>query len=112
MTAGTMSVPLTRCRRCGTRESFCPQVCRACFSSDFEAENQPAIGTVISSTVIRRPPARFQADGPYAIVSLRLDSGPQVTGRLKDIETACAPGDRVHATSARGDVLLFERLTE
>ncbi len=112
MTAGTLTIRLGKCLRCGTLQGPDAQVCRDCLSTEFTDQEVPAIGTVIGMTVIRRPPAGIKADGAYGIVSLRLDAGPQLTGRLNSIDETCSPGDRVHATTARDGILQFERVKE
>lgn len=42
----------------------------------------PGEGKLVSWTVIRRPPTRFRAQGPYTIAIVDLDAGVRLTGRL------------------------------
>lgn len=112
MTGGTLTLELGKCRRCGALQGPGTYACRSCLSTEFTGEEVPAIGTVLGTTVIRRPPAGIKADGPYGVVSLRLDAGPQYTGRLNSIDESCQPGDRVHATQIRDGVLQFEKVGE
>lgn len=112
MTITTPALVLGKCQRCMTLQGHGTRVCRSCLSTKFTEETVPAIGIVLGTTIIRRPPAGSNADGAYAVVSLRLDAGPQYTGRLKSINEVCRPGDRVHATKTQDGILQFEKAME
>ena len=68
----------------------------------------PATGTLVSWTLIRRPPASFKEDGQYAVAVVRLDAGVQVTGRLVKPDEQARPGARVTARAKLREIPLFE----
>lgn len=112
MTRRTLSIHLSKCSRCGACEAMPLQVCRHCLSTNFSSIEVPARGKVVSTTVIRRPPAHLREQGTYGVVSLLLDDGPQLTGLLRETDLDCAPGDHVYSASKRGEVYIFEKETQ
>lgn len=61
-------------------------------------------GTLLSWTLVRRPPAGFDADGPYAVALVELDEGVRVTARLDRLDCEPAIGARVRVSGAAGAV--------
>jgi uncharacterized OB-fold protein len=68
----------------------------------------PGQGTLVSWTVIRRPPTKFKGEGAYAIAIVDLTSGLRVTGRLAAVPDRIEPGAAVHAVAFRNGANIFE----
>jgi len=49
-------------------------------------------GTLVTYTVIRKPPAAFAGEGEYAVCVVDMDAGQRVTGRLSVFEPEPALG--------------------
>lgn len=103
--AGTVAV--MRCTACSALDPGPRDLCPRCHAPLAAAEVAGA-GTLISWTLIRRPPAAFRDDGPYAVAVVRLDAGVQVTGRLAGADDA-APGARVVASGRHRETTVFVR---
>lgn len=91
------AAPITvlACRQCGTLDPGPREYCANCYSADLEPREVPGEGTVLSWTVIRRPPAAFRSEAPYSVAVVTLDCGVKVTGRLAEPEGNIAPGAAV-----------------
>ena len=63
-------------------------MCPKCFGR-LEPTLVPGDGTLVSWTMIRRPPAAFRAEGAYAVALVALDAGCQITGRLGEEGLPC-----------------------
>jgi uncharacterized OB-fold protein len=63
-------------------------------------------GTLVSWTVIRRPPIRFRAEAPYPIAVVDLAAGVRITGRLPAGEEP-EPGSPVRLFEVRGGIPYF-----
>lgn len=105
--ADTGTVAVMRCTACGGLDPGPRDLCPRCHAPLSPAE-VAGTGTLVSWTLIRRPPAAFREDGPYAVAVVRLDVGVQVTGRLADPGDA-APGARVVAAGRHRDTTVFAR---
>ncbi|MFG1343493.1 OB-fold domain-containing protein [Xanthobacter autotrophicus DSM 431] len=68
-------------------------------------------GVLVSWTLVRRPPTRFQADGPYAVAVVDLDCGVRLTGRLArtpETEADAPPlGARMRFCGGRTGMAMF-----
>ncbi len=73
-----------------------------------EACTVPGHGSLVSWTVIRRPPTRFRAQGPYAIAVVDLDTGVRLTGRLTATSENLRPGAAVDFVGMSDSTHLFE----
>jgi uncharacterized OB-fold protein len=103
-----MMVTVARCTSCGALDPGPREICPKCHKPTLAAVDVPGAGTLVSWTMIRRPPAQYREDGAYAVAIVRLDAGVQVTGRLNDPCAAVTPGVRVRARAAVRDTVLFE----
>lgn len=56
--------------------------CYACGSRDVYVEEQPRTGEVVSYTAVHTPPPAFEAEAPYTVAIVELDSGARLTGRV------------------------------
>ena len=101
--AGTVAV--MRCAACGTLDPGPRDLCPNCHARLGPAQ-VAGDGTLVSWTLIRRPPAAFRDDGAYAVAIVKLDAGVQVTGRLAEPGNA-APGARVAAAGRHRETTLF-----
>jgi uncharacterized OB-fold protein len=73
-----------------------------------EACSVPGCGRLVSWTVIRRPPTRFRAKGPYTIAVVDLDAGVRLTGRLASVSDNIRPGAHVDFVGMDDAIHLFE----
>ena len=103
-----LSMPVVKCSACGALDPGPREVCPKCHKATLAASSVPGTGTLVSWTLIRRPPAQYREDGQYAVAIVKLDAGVQVTGRLKDPSEAIKPGARVRAVAAVRQTMLFE----
>ena len=75
-----------RCNECSTIV-FGPAVfCQSCTSTDLEAVDLGAKGTLFSYTIVRIPPAGWPGDVPYVLGQVELPQGPQVLAEVVDCE--------------------------
>ena len=75
-----------RCNECSTT-GFGPAVfCQSCTSTDLEAVDLGAKGTLFSYTIVRIPPAGWPGDVPYVLGQVELPQGPQVLAEVVDCE--------------------------
>jgi len=88
------TLPVWRCTRCDRVDSGAFSRCPGCGSDAIEVGSDAGNGTLVSWTVVRRPPPAFAALRAYAVGIVDLDSGLRVLGRL-DIDAqklrACLP---------------------
>jgi uncharacterized OB-fold protein len=101
-------VDVLRCRECGALDPGPREFCAACGQAQLESCKVPGEGRLVSWTVIRRPPTRFKALGPYTIAIVDLDAGVRLTGRLAGIPDGLAPGSGVHFVGMSDTTYLFE----
>ena len=59
-------------------------------------------GTLITWTLIRRPPAGIDLPAPYAVAVVELAEGVRITARLARYEPEPALGSPVHVTGVDG----------
>ena len=95
-----LPVSIVCCTACGALDPGPREVCPKCFKATLAPATAPGTGTLVSWTLIRRPPAQYREDGQYAVAIVKLDAGVQVTGRLKDPSEAIKPLDG----AVRGDL--------
>ena len=75
-----------RCNECSTIV-FGPTVfCQSCTSTDLEAVDLGAKGTLFSYTIVRIPPAGGPGEVPYVLGQVELPQGPQVLAEVVDCE--------------------------
>lgn len=90
-------VTVLRCAACGRLDPGPRELCPACHSPSLEPCAVPGEGALVSWTLVRRPPSRFQAHGIYAVAVVDLDCGVRITGRLKDLPAPDTPGPALGA---------------
>ena len=73
-----------------------------------EACSVPGHGKLVSWTIIRWPPTRFRATGPYTIAVVDLDAGVRLTGRLASVSESIKPGVDVAFVGMDDAIHLFE----
>lgn len=66
----------------------------------------PERGTLVSFTVIRKPPAAFAGDGIYAVAVVDTPEG-RVTARLEPYEPAPELGSAVRLLDTRNGIPVF-----
>jgi len=100
------TVQVMRCSQCGALDPGPRDLCGKCHGK-LDPARVAGDGTLVSWTLIRRPPARFKEDGAYAVAIVKLDAGVQVTGRLAEPGDNAKPGSRVRAASQLRDTTVF-----
>jgi uncharacterized OB-fold protein len=101
-------IAVLRCRSCATLDPGPREFCAACGEAQMEACTVPGRGKLVSWTVIRRPPTRFRAQGPYTIAIVDLDAGVRLTGRLTAVSDHLKPGAGVAFVGMGDKTYLFE----
>ena len=66
-----------------------------------------ATGTLVTYTIIRKPPAAFAEDGIYAVCVVDMAEGARVTGRLETFEPEPALGAAVAIVGTAGAAPVF-----
>lgn len=75
-----------RCNECSTTV-FGPAIfCQSCTSTDLEAVELGAKGTLFSYTIVRIPPAGWPGEVPYVLGQVELPQGPQVLAEVVGCE--------------------------
>ena len=108
-TPTSQNVAVLRCADCGQLDAGPRDLCPKCFGR-LEPTLVPGDGTLVSWTMIRRPPAAFRAEGAYVVALVALDAGCQITGRLANPDDNATPGKRVVATALKDSVTIFTAL--
>jgi len=103
--AGMVSV--LRCGNCGTLDAGPREICPSCHAGALQGHDVTGDGTLLTWTVIRRPPANFRSEGSYAVAVVELDAGVKVTGRLESAEDIKAPGTRVTLAHNKNGISTF-----
>lgn len=95
------SLKIQRCDSC-SRRVFYPRVqCPHCGAAPLSWVDSPGLGTVYSTTVLRRRP---DAGGDLNVVLVDLDEGVRMMSRVEGVEPASVKiGMRVAARIARHD---------
>jgi uncharacterized OB-fold protein len=65
---------------------FPPEPADAAATESWEAYALSGAGTVYSFTVVRQPPAGYEAQTPYILALVKLAEGPLITAQLTDCE--------------------------
>lgn len=99
------------CENCGRLDPGPRELCANCASDHLSRLEVEGRGTLVSSTVIRRPPTRFRADGAYTIGVIDLDAGVRITGRMVSGEES-EPGSAVYLVETRERIPYFRSKVE
>ena len=86
-----MQITILQCTDCRTLSAPPHQLCPKCHSTGIAPHRVDGIGTLLSWTVIRRPPQAFRDGGIYNVAVVALSAGVPVTGRLELAEGAGEP---------------------
>jgi uncharacterized OB-fold protein len=68
---------------------FPPEPASDAAAEQWEPHTLSGAGTIYSFSVVRQPPAGYEAQGPYIVALIRLAEGPLITAQLTD----CDPQD-------------------
>lgn len=102
-----LGIPALVCSDCGRLDPGPREICPNCHSCNLEPKEVNGTGQLLSWTVIRRPPAPFRGQAPYAVAVVDLDAGVRVTGRLRDQRDDLLPGARVRCVSLDDGIPTF-----
>lgn len=71
-------------------------------------ESESESGTLLTYTIIRKPPAAFADDGVYAVCVVDMKDGRRVTGRLDRFEPEPTMGAAVSVVGSAGQAPVFK----
>jgi len=100
-------VEVLRCGACAALDPGPREICPRCHQPSLQPHAVAGEGTLLSWTVIRRPPAAFRAEGAYAVAVIEIDAGVKVTGRLEAPEAVNGLGARVKVVRSKDGVAIF-----
>jgi len=105
---------IQRCAACGQHVYFPREVCPHCGAADPEWVAPSGLGTVYSTTVVRRKP---EAGGDYNVCLVDLDEGVRLMSRVEQQPAdAVHVGQRVQArvllAEGQGGVVVFDPIQE
>lgn len=99
-------IMLQRCLHC-SRLWYTPlPACPYCASPELQPEEHDGAGTIYSWTTVHRSLEDPPAPVPYTILTVELDVGARVHGRLAETDTP-EPGGAVTCIEARGNYIVF-----
>ena len=101
------TLAILRCLDCGALDPGPRRLCAKCGSRRLEATPVRGEGSLVSWTVIRRPPQRFAEEPAYAVAVVDLEEGVRVTGRLDSFEPEPALGIPVRVSALANGVPVF-----
>ena len=99
-------IELWVCSQCGNTEPTKTIICASCKSQEIGIKRSKGLGSVVASTIIRRPSAACLFEGPVCLCVVRLDEEVLVSGHFYEsrlIDT----GTRVRAFETQHDVPIF-----
>ena len=105
-----MQISILKCADCGMLASPPHQLCPRCHSAKIGPHEVEGTGTLLSWTIIRRPPQAFRDEGFYPVAVVALKAGVPVTVRFKHPQGAPEPtsGAPVHMTGLHKGAAVFE----
>ncbi|MGE0735379.1 MAG: Zn-ribbon domain-containing OB-fold protein [Alphaproteobacteria bacterium] len=77
---------IIRCATCGALDVPPREQCGKCGGTTLVPQSAAGSGRLVTWTVMRRPPAAFADEPPYAVAVVDLAEGVRVTGRLAQFE--------------------------
>jgi uncharacterized OB-fold protein len=98
-----VALHVSACTRCGALDPGGRASCAGCGGA-LAPRAVSGRGTLVSWTIVRRPPAGFDADGPYAVALIELAEGMRITARLAAHAAEPALGAAVTVRAVAGDV--------
>ena len=96
-----LTVTILHCNACGANDPGPRDLCPVCHSADLVPRNVGGAGRLVAATLVRRPPAKFKAEGAYGIAIVELDAGVRVVGRVDSEPGRWQPGERVAVIAKR-----------
>ena len=105
-----MQISILKCPDCGKLAAPPRQLCPSCHSAKIAAHDVEGVGTLLTWTVIRRPPQAFRDEGAYPVAVVALAAGVPVAVRLKHADGApeLKSGAPVHMTATHKGAAVFE----
>jgi hypothetical protein len=98
-----VALHVSACTRCGALDPGGRESCPGCGGA-LAPRAVSGRGTLVSWTMVRRPPAGFDAGGPYAVALIELAEGVRITARLAAHDVEPALGAAVTVSAVSGDV--------
>lgn len=98
-----VALHVSACTRCGALDPGGRASCSGC-GGELAPRAVSGRGTLLSWTLVRRPPAGFDADGPYAVALIELAEGVRITARLVPYDPAMELGAHVVVSGGAGEV--------
>ena len=105
-----MQISILKCGDCGKLAAPPHQLCPSCHSAKIAPHKVDGSGTLLSWTVIRRPPQAFRDEGAYPVAVVALTAGVPIAVRWKHPEGAPEPasGAPVRMTGEHKGAAVFE----
>lgn len=104
-------IPIWSCGSCGITEATTFTICPECRANEVNQSESSGKGTIVASTVIRRPSASSAFDGPITLCVVRLEEGLLLPGHGTPIDTVFKSGTRVRFLEYLHGVPIFEIAT-
>ena len=102
-----LTVAILHCNACGANDPGPRDLCPVCHSADLVTRDVGGAGRLVAATLVRRPPAKFKAEGAYGIAIVELDAGVRVVGRVDNEPGSWLPGERVAVIAKRAGYDVF-----
>ena len=93
------------CEDCGAHDPGGRSRCAACGGA-LAPQRVDGGGTLLTWTRVRRPPAGFDAAGPYSVALVELDEGLRITARLVNDDPEPPLGARLRLEDGEGGLPL------
>ena len=104
-------ISIWSCGSCGLTEASAFTVCPECRAREVSRKESSGKGTIVASTIIRRPSASSAFDGPINLCVVRLEEGLLVPGHGTPTDAVFKSGTRVRFLEYLHDVPIFEIAT-
>lgn len=82
--SSSIPIRIFRCSACGQLSVIPREYCGHCHEGTYQEFFASAEATIVSWTVIRRPPAGRPEQGPYVVIVAELGLGLRLAARLID----------------------------
>ena len=99
----TAPLKVLGCLDCGALDPGGRSRCAAC-GGELAPRSVSGRGTLVTWTLVRRPPAGFDTAGPMAVALVELEEGVRITARLEPYDPEPVLGTAVTVRGVSGTV--------
>ena len=100
------SIPMWVCSDCGNNEPTKTIICPMCNSQSIDIQQSKGYGTIVASTIIRRPSADSLFDEPFCLCVVRMDEQVLISGHYYECRLI-ESGTRVWVLRNKHQVPIF-----